>query len=346
MIRQEQMEKLARAGERAGEWTEESVGVTTAAGAGTTAAVSAGAAAAVLVPEKEGEQEEASPLSDSSVLSTPSTGSALSMAMTSPASSAQGLQEEAQFGKEILAMRRAAHEFALEQEDSEYDRPVYRQEKELLELVRQGNTRQILENRKNNVFPKYSRFINFSQEKTEEYAAVITIAQVARTAIEAGLTSENYYQVSGLYLRKIAAARPDAQTYREICWNAIVDFTKLVEESHRTQRSDSYIEECRQFIATNIFKKISVRDAAQALSLSPIYLERIFRQETGMTVGDYIQHEKIERAKNLLTYSDRSLIQISDYLGFSSQSYFGKVFRKETGMTPRQYQKTHRMSKF
>ena len=46
---------------------------------------------------------------------------------------------------------------------------------------------------------------------------------------------------------------------------------------------------------------------------------------------------KLEEAKSLLTYSDKSLIEISNYLCFSSQSYFQNVFKKKYGMTPKQY---------
>ena len=65
-----------------------------------------------------------------------------------------------------------------------------------------------------------------------------------------------------------------------------------------------------------------------------------------MTIGRYIQKEKIARAKNLLVYSDRSILEISEYLCFNSQSHFGKVFKKETGMTPRQYRQENHLSGF
>lgn len=46
---------------------------------------------------------------------------------------------------------------------------------------------------------------------------------------------------------------------------------------------------------------------------------------------------KLEEAKSLLTYSDKSLGEISSYLSFSSQSYFQNVFKKKYGITPLQY---------
>ena len=91
---------------------------------------------------------------------------------------------------------------------------------------------------------------------------------------------------------------------------------------------------------------VSAGDVALALNVNSIYLERIFRAEEKMTITDFIRHEKISRAKNLLVYSDRSILEIGEYLSFSSQSYFGKIFRKVTGMTPKQFRETNHLSEF
>lgn len=64
-----------------------------------------------------------------------------------------------------------------------------------------------------------------------------------------------------------------------------------------------------------------------------------FKEELGINIGAYIVRCKLEDAKGLLTYSDKSLTEISNYLCFSSQSYFQNVFKKKYGLTPLQYRK-------
>ena len=59
-----------------------------------------------------------------------------------------------------------------------------------------------------------------------------------------------------------------------------------------------------------------------------------FHHETSVTINDFIVELKIEEAKRLLLLTDKPIAQISEYLGFSSQSYFQNVFRKMTGLTP------------
>jgi AraC-like DNA-binding protein len=57
----------------------------------------------------------------------------------------------------------------------------------------------------------------------------------------------------------------------------------------------------------------------------------------GISLSKYIQDLKIEKAKNLLQYSDYSIVDIANYLSFSSQSHFIQVFQKKTGFTPHRY---------
>ena len=66
---------------------------------------------------------------------------------------------------------------------------------------------------------------------------------------------------------------------------------------------------------------------------------RRFKEELGIHIGAFITRCKLEEAKSLLTYSDKSLSEISNYLCFSSQSYFQNVFKKKFGITPLQYRR-------
>ena len=75
--------------------------------------------------------------------------------------------------------------------------------------------------------------------------------------------------------------------------------------------------------------------------ISRTHLAAKFKKETGMTLTDFILKEKIEEAKRLLRYSDRSLALIAEYLGFSSQSHFSKTFKKYVNTTPKEYREKH-----
>ncbi|MCO4521962.1 DNA-binding response regulator, AraC family [Streptococcus infantarius subsp. infantarius] len=59
------------------------------------------------------------------------------------------------------------------------------------------------------------------------------------------------------------------------------------------------------------------------------------------SVKSYIQTQKISVAKNMLLESDYSLLEISETLAFSSQSYLTKIFKKVTGEKPLDYRANH-----
>ena len=88
---------------------------------------------------------------------------------------------------------------------------------------------------------------------------------------------------------------------------------------------------------THISARITVEDLAVYTNLSASYLSRLFKQNVGVSISDYIREKKIEKAQNLLRFSDFTYIQIANYLSFSSQSHFIQTFQHYVGMTPKQY---------
>ena len=82
---------------------------------------------------------------------------------------------------------------------------------------------------------------------------------------------------------------------------------------------------------------VTLADVAQALHVNKQYLCRLFKRETGITVGAYINSARIAKAKHLLRTSDRSVGEIADGSGFNELSVFTKTFKREVGMTPTEY---------
>ncbi|MBQ2705601.1 MAG: helix-turn-helix transcriptional regulator, partial [Agathobacter sp.] len=78
-------------------------------------------------------------------------------------------------------------------------------------------------------------------------------------------------------------------------------------------------------------------DIANALFISRSHLSTRFKQETGMNLTEYIHYIKISEAKHLLKHTDKNLLLISNYLGYSSQSHFTRIFKKMVGMSPIEY---------
>ena len=120
-------------------------------------------------------------------------------------------------------------------------------------------------------------------------------------------------------------------------YHMVIDYTTLVHDIKKGDRYDKFMRNVTSYIREHLTDEFSVDQMAKDLYLSRSYLSTKFKKETGMTLSQYMQEQKIEKAKSLLKTTDRSILEIATYLGFSSQGYFQNVFKKCTGMTPKDY---------
>lgn len=84
---------------------------------------------------------------------------------------------------------------------------------------------------------------------------------------------------------------------------------------------------------------VSREDLARHVGLSDDYLTSCFHKELGMTPVAYLNRYRVQQAKQLLTYTHKSITDIALDVGFSSSSYFSRIFRRETGMSPEAYRR-------
>lgn len=136
----------------------------------------------------------------------------------------------------------------------------------------------------------------------------------------------------------VTDAEADAMT------EPVADTTRIENGSmipHGKTRPDMWTAQCKDYIFQHLHERVTTRDVAEHLHLNANYLSEIFRGCEGMTVTDYILLEKVNLARNMLTYSPYSYAEIASHLGFSSQSHLGKVFKKYAGLTPRQYREQY-----
>lgn len=105
------------------------------------------------------------------------------------------------------------------------------------------------------------------------------------------------------------------------------------------------VEKMKYFAQINCYKKICLKDVAQAVCLSPKYISRIFKQKTGVTFSEYRLRIKVDKAKDLLTKTGLNIDQISDKLGYENAESFIRQLKKRTGLTPTEFRKKSRKKK-
>jgi two-component system response regulator YesN len=100
---------------------------------------------------------------------------------------------------------------------------------------------------------------------------------------------------------------------------------------------NQYIRKIARYLLDNIEVEISMNDLAAKLYLSKNYLGELFKQETGISVAEFVNRAKVHRAGVLLLESDLKWYEIALKLGFNNIEYFTKIFKKIMGVTPQNY---------
>jgi len=176
-----------------------------------------------------------------------------------------------------------------------------------------------------------------------KYHMVVLASIVSRYCINGGMTPEESYSLSDFYIMKTDKCQTE-QEIRDVHVEMIEGYTNKMRKIKLGGVYSKQIVHAVDYIICHLHSRIYLDEVAEYLKISAAHISRLFKKETGISFGDYVNKLKIEEATSLLLYTQYSDIDISNLLGFSSQSYFIKIFRKFTGTTPKKYKKKYNVS--
>lgn len=174
--------------------------------------------------------------------------------------------------------------------------------------------------------------------QNKKYHLIILIAMMTRFCIEGGLEPEKSYTMSDMLIRRVDKCQK-SEEITAIKREAITEFTLAMHEIQNRPELSYHLRHATDYIDHHLTQPLKPRQVANALGLSPDHLSRLFRKETGKTLGQFILHRKCHTACYMLKNSTASCTDISTFLGFSSCSHFIQAFRQEQGMTPGEYRR-------
>lgn len=125
-------------------------------------------------------------------------------------------------------------------------------------------------------------------------------------------------------VRHLANNNADSQEYTGNVYNKVTEIIHYINEHYD---DDS----------------ISLESISDTFYISPYYLSRIFKNVTGFTYTEYLNHVRIQKAQRMLKESDLKVIDIAGKVGFNSLTHFGRVFKNNTRYTPSAYRKIHKV---
>lgn len=175
------------------------------------------------------------------------------------------------------------------------------------------------------------------------YHFVVTAAMITRFCTEGGMPMEEAFGLSDEYIRRMDCCNnmPEIVYVHD---QMALDFVCRMRTLKKNAASSKQVADAIDYIYVHLMDRITINDLAAAVCVSPAHLSRIFKQETGISVSEYIRQRKIDMAKNLLRFSSYDFADIAAMLSYSSQSHFIQQFRTQVGMTPKAYRDQNYMN--
>lgn len=142
--------------------------------------------------------------------------------------------------------------------------------------------------------------------------------------------------------------------YQNICQSLLnIILSKIIRHSkytldithNQTVPLNREAYQIKDYIDNNYCENITLDLLAQITNLNKYYISHIFKDTLGISPINYLIQKRLNVCKSLLKTSSLSISEISEAVGFSSQSYFTQTFKRYTDLTPNQYRQIHTKNK-
>lgn len=215
--------------------------------------------------------------------------------------------------------------------DKTFDYDTYfKRERKLLQYIRVGNKDKIIDFLPI-IFTDIEILSEYNTEKIRLRSSELVVS-ISRAIVEGGLDSKLSIDKAEEFYKKVNVCKSseDIFLYLNNFILELVDDIFILTQNKQV----SLLKEARGFISDNYDKNITVEDVADSVCLSSSYLSHLFREKLNCTVNNYITRVRIEKSIELMSMRELSIQEISEKVGFNSQSYFTKIFKRYIGVTP------------
>jgi len=136
--------------------------------------------------------------------------------------------------------------------------------------------------------------------------------------LQSVLATENYEELKGWFLRKIAESARNVST-------------KADEKANRV------IAKARAFIDRNFNRDLTLEEVSREVHVSPYYFSKLFKEQTGDNFINYLTQRRVDTAKQLLADGRLNVKTICNEIGYNDPNYFSRLFKRFEGVTPTEY---------
>jgi two-component system response regulator YesN len=184
------------------------------------------------------------------------------------------------------------------------------------------------------VFRKYP---NFFEQESIHYKIIEMMAAVRRVATENGIRDKTE---PGYYIKRILCCG-SAEEFEQVCTEEVRNLACQI-SARKKSNIGKIVELTNKLINERFSQDLNLDDVSKELHISPQYLSRLYKNETGENFIERLTSVRIENAKKLLKDNRHSIKEVCYMSGYSDPNYFSKLFRKHVGTSPTDYQKQTR----
>jgi AraC-like DNA-binding protein len=185
-------------------------------------------------------------------------------------------------------------------------------------------------------------FLHFVTNKTPELKSIAALFEKARYGIAFGEKTKLILSKSLKNLNQLAEFNQFLEVLSIFKLLSETDDFELLHtipiENQYNSREQNRMKHLYQFLDENYLRKIELDEVAQIANLSNAAFCRFFKQMTKLTFIEFLNHYRINHAKNLL-HSGKNISETCFESGFESLSYFNRTFKKVVGENPMEFKK-------
>lgn len=172
------------------------------------------------------------------------------------------------------------------------------EEYSFFEAVKDGNIEAVSKNLKEEAFtnPEGMGILSKNPLTNLKYHFVVTVALVTRYCIDGGMETEQAYRLSDFYIIHMDACST-IQEISDLHHEMALDFTGKMRFLQKNAALSKPVAQCIDYIYAHISARITVEDLAVYTNLSASYLSRLFKQNLGVSISDYIREKKSKKRR-------------------------------------------------
>jgi AraC-like DNA-binding protein/ligand-binding sensor protein len=226
----------------------------------------------------------------------------------------------------------------LKRNSTDVARKILDKQDEIIQKVKLGDktgAREILNEFLGTIF--FESGMNFEIIKVRVIELVVIIS---RTAIEAGVDAKDLMGLNYSYFTELNKATD----LDELLFKLNDILTNFINRVSATKEKKKKIEirKMIEYINQNFTHKIRSEEIARVGGLSTSRSLHLFKEETGMSLSDYVKKLRVDYGKYLILNTDLNLADCSIEAGFFDQSHFTKTFKQVEKITPSQFRRKYR----